>query len=103
MHSFIMSVIGGLLKLLWIFSSASKNKNDTTTYSKTDVSEDRSVNNTPVHFDEKTAEVIQEASKLDSFLTNIQETNSPEERLNLLIEFEEDEKMRELLIKIRGH
>jgi hypothetical protein len=97
MQGFIMSIIGALIKLLWIFSSASKqNKNNkVNTEDVIEVIEPK--------LDEKTAEIIEEVSKLDSFLTNVKEAKTADERLNLLIEYEEDEKMRELLIKMRGY
>jgi hypothetical protein len=94
MHGFIMSVIGALIKLLWIFSSAPK-ENKTEPEKSIEVTE-------PV-IDKKTVEIIEEVSKLDNFLTSVKEAKTPEERLNILIAYEEDEKMKELLIKMRGH
>jgi len=105
MHTFIMSIIGSLIKLLWVFSSASKKTEPLEEKKEEDenMGTEKLVSTDGIKLNEKTAEIIEEASRLDAFLNNIQDAKSPEERLNLLIEFEEDEKMRELLIKMRGH
>jgi hypothetical protein len=102
MHSFIISVISSLIKLLWVFSSSSKKKGSSEVKPDNAIStSSTSVILDNLKVDEKTAEIIQEVTKLDTFLTNVQEAKSYEERLDLLIEFEEDEKMRELLVKMR--
>lgn len=95
MHNFIVSIIGALIKLLWVFVSAPKEK----TSSKKEVIIEPEVVDFVELYEEE--ELEEEVSKLEEFLEGIQNAKSSSERLELLIEFEEDEKMKELLIKMR--
>lgn len=95
MHNFIVSIIGALIKLLWVFVSVPKEK----TSSKKEVIIEPEVVEFVELYEEE--ELEEEVSKLEEFLEGIQNAKSSSERLELLIEFEEDEKMKELLIKMR--
>jgi hypothetical protein len=98
MHNFIVSVLSSLIKLLWVFVSSPSKSTFQTTKSQVGEPTEYSSNELEVITEEEEEE---EVSKLEHFLEGINNAKSSSERLELLIEFEEDEKMRELLIKMR--